>query len=87
LVGGSIQARRRFRNSEPIEARNWEETSSLEDSEVGVWGVKTKPIDVPNKTTDSTEEHVQNLIESGYSPEVARAIVASESALRGTSGE
>jgi hypothetical protein len=87
LIGGSIQARRRFRNSEPVKSRNWEQTSSLEDSEVGVWGVKTKPIEVPNKTTDSTEAHVQNLVESGYSPEVARAIVASESALRGTSGE
>ena len=87
LIGGSIQARRRFQNSESVESRNWDQTSSLEDSKVGVWGVKTKPIEVPNKTTDSIEEHVQNLVESGYSPEVARAIVASESALRGTSGE
>ena len=59
----------------------------MEDAERGVWGVKTEAIQQPKVVDDGSDEQFQNLVETGYSPEVARAIVASEEALRGRSGK
>ena len=50
--------------------------------EEAVWAVKTKRIETPKSMETATEDQFQKLVETGYSPEVARAIVASEEALR-----
>jgi hypothetical protein len=50
--------------------------------EEAFWSVKTEPIETPKSIEPATGDQFQKLVETGYSPEVARAIVASEEVLR-----
>ena len=82
MAGATIETRRRTRNRKRINDSTREVIRSMEDSEKGAWGVKTETIDTPKMTQKVPENHLQNLIDTGYSPEVARAIIQSELALR-----
>ena len=82
MAGATIETRRRNRNRKRVNDSTREVIRSMEDSETGAWGVKTETIDTPVMTQILPDNHLQNLIDTGYSPEVARAIIQSELAIR-----
>ena len=59
---------------------------SLRDEDE-LWKVKTEAIQIPSKADVEGDSQYLRLVETGYSPEVARAIVASEDAVRKQSEE
>ena len=87
MAGATLQTRRRVRHNDLVRNDTQSVIHDMEDAERGVWGVKTEAIQQPKVVDDGSDEQFQNLVETGYSPEVARAIVASEEALRGRSGK
>tara|TARA_Y100001970_G_scaffold59553_2_gene75809 strand:- start:23428 stop:28320 length:4893 start_codon:yes stop_codon:yes gene_type:complete len=87
LVGAALQTRGRVGGRSNVRDDTREVIASMTNSEDEIWGIKSETI-IPNvKKNDSRDEHYQNLVETGYSPEVARAIIASESALSESSSE
>jgi hypothetical protein len=87
MAGATLQTRRRVRHNDLVRDDTQSVIHDMEDAERGVWGVKTEAIQQPKVVDDVSDEQFQNLVETGYSPEVARAIVASVEALRGRSGK
>ena len=81
MVGAAMQSRSRGRRRDEGRDGTREVIDSMRDEEA-VWAVKTKPIETPKSMETATEDQFQKLVETGYSPEVARAIVASEEVLR-----
>jgi len=81
MVGAVMQSRSRGRRGGESRDGTREVLDSMRDEEA-VWAVKTEPIETPKSIEPATEDQFQKLVETGYSPEVARAIVASEEALR-----
>jgi len=81
MVGAVMQSRSRGRRGDESRDGTREVIDSMRDEEA-VWAVKTESIETPKSIEPATEEQFQKLVETGYSPEVARAIVASEEALR-----
>lgn len=76
-----MQSRSRGRRRDEGRDGTREVIDSMRDEEA-VWSVKTEPIETPKSAELTTGDQFQKLVETGYSPEVARAIVASEEALR-----
>jgi hypothetical protein len=76
-----MQSRSRGRRGDESRDGTREVIDSMRDEEA-VWAVKTESIETPKSIEPATEDQFQKLVETGYSPEVARAIVASEEALR-----
>lgn len=87
MAGATLQTRRRVRHNDLVRDDTQSVIHDMEDAESGVWGVKTEAIQQTKVVDDVSDEQFQNLVETGYSPEVARAIVTSEEALRGRSGK
>ena len=81
MVGAVMQSRSRGRRGDESRDGTREVIDSMRDEEA-VWAVKTESIETPKSIEPATEDQFQKLVETGYSPEVARAIVASEEALR-----
>ena len=87
LVGATLQTRGRIGRESRARDGTREVIASMTNSEDEMWGVKSETITPNLKRNNSNDENYQNLVETGYSPEVARAIIASESALRDSSTE
>lgn len=81
VAGAAMQSRTRGRRRDEARDGTREVIDSMRDEEA-VWSVKTEPIETPKSAELTTGDQFQKLVETGYSTEVARAIVASEEALR-----
>ena len=81
VAGAAMQSRTRGRRRDEGRDGTREVIDSMRDEEA-VWSVKTEPIETPKSAELTTGDQFQKLVETGYSTEVARAIVASEEALR-----
>ena len=81
MAGLALQSRGRGRSSS-TEARDGTREVTESMREEALWEVKAEPIQTPRKVENDDGDQFQKLVETGYSPEVARAIVASEEALR-----
>ncbi len=86
MVGAAMQSRGRDRGRRQ-EARDDTREVAKSMREEALWEVKTEPIQTPRAVEREGDVQFQKLVETGYSPEVARAIVSSEEALRKRNGE
>jgi len=86
LLGAVLQRRSERRGQDGIrdDTRDVMDSMSAEDK---LWAVKTEAIQIPTKAEVEDDSQYLRLVETGYSPEVARAIVASEDAMRKQSDE
>ena len=86
LLGAVLQRRSERRGQDGIrdDTRDVMDSMSAEDK---LWAVKTEAIQIPTKAEVEDDSQYLRLVETGYSPEVARAIVASEDAMRKQSEE
>ena len=81
LLGVVLQSRSQRRDQDGIRDDTRDVMHSMNDEDK-LWAVKTEAIQIPTKTEVEGDAQYLRLVETGYSPEVARAIVASEDAMR-----
>ena len=81
LLGVVLQSRSQRRGQDGIRDDTRDVMDSMNDEDK-LWAVKTEAIQIPTKTEVEGDTQYLRLVETGYSPEVARAIVASEDAMR-----
>jgi len=83
---GAVLQRRSERRGQDGRDDTRDVMASMQDEDE-LWAVKTEAIQIPSKAEIEDDSQYLRLVETGYSPEVARAIVASEDAVRKQSEE
>ena len=86
LLGAVLQRRSERRGQAGVRDNTRDVMDSMRDEDE-LWKVKTEAIQIPSKAEVEDDSQYLRLVETGYSPEVARAIVASEDAVRKQSEE
>ena len=86
LLGAVLQQRFETRGRKDLREDTREVIDSMQNEDA-LWAVKAENIQIPSKVDEKEDSHYHKLVETGYSPEVARAIVASEEAVRKQSEE
>ncbi|MCS5531966.1 MAG: hypothetical protein NZ780_04060 [Candidatus Poseidoniales archaeon] len=86
LLGTVLQRRSDRRSRDEIGDDTRDVMDSMRDED-DLWAVKTETIQIPTKVEVEGDSQYLRLVETGYSPEVARAIVASEDTVRKQSEE
>mgnify|MGYP006257689191 FL=1 len=86
LLGAVLQQRVETRGRKDLREDTREVIDSMQNEDE-LWAVKAENIQIPSKADEKEDSHYHKLVETGYSPEVARAIVASEEAVRKQSEE